>query len=275
MRSSIPVGLSVLALALTVPATAALTFSGKETPGRARPDLNAFVNRRIDTTASLVKQVKADPEVADRYERHFAMNRRELVAYLGRLHPTRLAKTGAYTVYSVPDGGFVKMHRQALKKGSPVFADAAGRPTLIVKCGNPLTLGPSRSRKGNLLTVLPPEEEGTRQMAMVAPRDSDFETPEDLMAMIPALPEEILAPTSPLIGGAAAMPLVASVPASASGGSFPWLAGLPLLFPIVGSASHSGGNGDGGGLIAPVPEPATMAVMAVGCVVGARRRRRA
>ena len=103
MRPYLSVGLSAFAFLAALPASA-------ETPANHRPDLNAFVNRKASDVSSLVAQVRNDPEVADRYERHFSMSRRELIDYLGSLHRTQLAEDGLYTVYSVPEGGRVKMH---------------------------------------------------------------------------------------------------------------------------------------------------------------------
>ena len=54
----------------------------------ARPDLNAFLNRQgLEALQGLVAQVQNDPEVADRYERHFSMSKVEVVDYVGRPSP--------------------------------------------------------------------------------------------------------------------------------------------------------------------------------------------
>ncbi len=244
-------------------------------PAKARPDLNAFINRKVSNTPALVAQVKADPEVADRYERHFSMNRQELVSYLQTLHAGKLDREGVYTVYSVPDGGRVKMHMERLKKGSPMFLDASGRPTLVVKCGNPVVLGPARVRRGNPLVVAPTGEDTTRTVDLLTPRDAAAVEPTDLLALAPEVPEQIVPNTLPIDPPAAGTAIatttanIATVPAVATGGhAFPYVALLPLGFLGL---IHNNGGGDN---IQAVPEPATFVIMGLGIVGAASRRRR-
>lgn len=253
--------------------TASFSFAG---PTR-RPDLNAFINRKVVNTPGLVNQVMHDPEVADRYSRHFAMSRRELVEYLTALRPGKLAKSEVYTVYSVPEDGRVKMHRERLKSGAPIFVDRAGRPTLIMKCGNPLVLGPSRARKGNLTTVEPIDTDTDKLVSMLDPRDVPLLEADEmaLSASQPAVPEVIVADDVPLGVPPVAVSPINTVAATSTGGSrFPLFAALPLLIPIIGSLDHNGGGG-GGGDTQPVPEPATLVGIAVGAAALARRRRKA
>ncbi len=249
MRSSVSVGLSALALAISASAA-------------ARPDLNSFINRKVTDTRSLVSQVKSDPEVADRYQRHFSMTKGEVVAYLSGLHRDKLDSEGMYPVYSVPDNGKLKMHMQKLKKGEPMFVDIQGRPVLIAKCGNPVV--GSRKPKGNPPVVSVPEPTNGRELVLEEPRVTEVESPSQLVAMMPMVPPVVDAP--PIVP-VEPEPVVATVPATATGGGrFPWFAGLPLLFPIFGGI---GGNGGG---VESVPEPATMLALGAG-VVGLMRRR--
>ena len=244
-----------------------------------RPDLNAFVNHKITDTKSLVTQVRRDGEVSDRYQRHFAMNRAELVAYLKGLHRGSLAKEGMYTIYSVPKDGRVKMHIGKLKRGEAVFLDKQGKTILVAKCGNPVVLGPARARLANALTPPPTEEAKVRELTddPIAPVSEIVENPDNLLAMVPPVPElapTALVPAAPLAAplGAPAVPAIAAVGATATGGAagFPFLALLPL--GALGFI-HSDGGGDGGG-ISPVPEPATMAAMGLGVAALFRRRRK-
>src|SRR5947199_4869879 len=109
-----------------------------------RPAPNAFIDHRCSTVPELVTEVRNNPAVMDRYSRHFAMSHEDVIRYISSLHVSRLKRTGIYTVYSIPPGGYVKMHAEKLERGTPVYADMNDTPVLMVKCGNPLTLGPAQ-----------------------------------------------------------------------------------------------------------------------------------
>src|SRR5512133_2971328 len=56
----------------------------------ARPEPNAFLNKRADSIPQLVQEVRSDDEVADRYARHFGKSRDELIQYFSTLHLARI-----------------------------------------------------------------------------------------------------------------------------------------------------------------------------------------
>ena len=202
------------------------------------------------------------------------MNRREVVEYLTALRPGKIQKSEIYTVYSIPEDGRVKMHRERLKVGAPVFLDRAGRPALVMKCGNPLVLGPSRGRKGNPLTVMPLENDSDRMVSMLDPRDVPLlEADEtDLLAAVPPIPETVDTELVPPIVPPVALSPIDTIAATATGGGFrfPLLAGLPLLIPIIGAFNNNGGGDNS----QPVPEPTTMIALAAGAGILVRRRRK-
>lgn len=106
---------------------------------------NSYLDKRVNSTAELIKHVQSDPAVMDRYRRHFAMTSDEVVSYLSTLRVTQLNKDGIYTVYGVPHtSGDFHAHLRLLKKGEPVFVEADGTPALQLVCGNPLLLGPKK-----------------------------------------------------------------------------------------------------------------------------------
>jgi hypothetical protein len=232
-----------------------------------RPVRNSFVNHRVRNDAELIKHVQSDPVVADRYQRHFAMNRPTLLRYLGGLHRGTLARSGMYTIYSVPEGGRLKMHVGRIEKGEPMFLDRSGQPVLVVKCGNPVVLGPSRARHGNFASVTTGEESGSRRYE---PKMPDPVGVESLVAMAPAVPMPA-EPELATVPTGVAMPLqpsapVATVPLGGSS-SFSHLGSLLVMLPVVGSFQSAGDHTN------PVPEPATLATLAVGALSVARRRR--
>ncbi len=213
-----------------------------------RPARNSFLNHSVSSVQQLVQQIKRDPQVRDRYERHFAMDEDQLVAYIGDLHRSKLSREGNYTIYSVPEGGVVTMHSEKLSRGEPIFANKEGAGILRLKCGNPLTLGPNRPAVVSTTPELAPQEiaeihpiaegAGASPVAMITP----------VAPTVGELPEVALA-TAPPITGTAPIPLIGGA------SSFPLLGLLPLI-----------GFAHGGGLSPsappPVPEPASLAALA-------------
>jgi len=219
----------------------------------ARPDRNAFVNQKVATTAELVNQARRDPAVMDRYMRHFGMTRTEVLAYLGTLKPDTIKEEGVYAVYSVPEGGKIKLHLERLKKGHKIFAQSDGTPQLIMKCGNPLTLGPKDVIALNK-TPVTSTETFSEETPITIVTETESEV-EPLLAMQPVEPAYTLT-TPPDIS-----------PQIISAGGF-----NPLPLALGGLAFLDGGGGGG----EPVPEPMTMAVFGAGLAyLGVRRRMRA
>lgn len=217
----------------------------------ARPDRNAFINRSVSTTAELVAEAKRDRSVMDRYMRHYGMTRSEVLAYLGTLKPDTIKEEGVYAIYSVPEGGKIKLHMERLKKGHKVFATREGDPQLILKCGNPLTLGPKQVVALNQTPVTTTE--------IVAD-----ETPIEIMTEIETEVEPVLAlqPVEPIYEFTT--PEVNPIPIIPAGG-------FNLLPLALGGLAFIDTGGS-----TPVPEPMTMAVFGAGiALLGLKKRRRA
>lgn len=223
----------------------------------ARPDLNAFINKDVTTTAQLVAQARNDREVMDRYQRHYGMTREEVLEYLGSLKVDTIKEEGVYAIYSVPEGGRIKLHMERLKKGHKVFSSADGEPQLVLKCGNPLTMGPKSVVAVNQ-TPVTTTEVMVEETPLEIMTSIETET-EPLMALEPAEPkytlvtppteEETAIPIVPLASGFNPLPLA--------------LGGLVFL-------------DNGGDSSQPVPEPMTMAVFGAGIAyMGLRKRRKA
>lgn len=233
----------------------------------ARPDLNAFLNKRVASVGDLVAQVKSDREVMDRYCRHFAMSPTEVVKYLKSLHTSKLDRSDIYVVFSVPEGGALKSHLEKLKSGTAVFVSSTGRPALLVKCGNPLSKGPKNPEMSNSIAaqvvsteVIEPQLVPIEAVAVVESESPAQPIVEPTLAAVPDAPAENTI-TSTGENGTSDIPIVTST------SSFNPLA--LLVLPAVGMTvtKHESGQ--------PVPEPGTIAGVGLGAasLVAYRRRR--
>lgn len=217
-----------------------------------RPDLNAFLNNDVETVPQLVAQVRRDPEVADRFMRHYGMTKAEVIAFLSTLHVDTIKEEGIYGVYSVPEGGKIRLNLQRLKKGHKVFARPDGTPELVHLCANPMSLGPKQvvavNRTPVTSTEMLAEEVPMQIMTEVSP---EF---EPLAAMTPTEPTYTFT-----------TPEETPIPIPVTGGFNPW----PLALGGLAFLDDRGGN-------PPVPEPVTMAAFGMGvAILGLRRRRSA
>ncbi len=237
-------------LALTVVATAT-----------ARPELNAFINRPANTVPELIAQLRSDPVVMDRFMRHFGMTRSEVLTYVRSLRLGTIRKSGYYEIYSVPEGGRIKVHKSFFKAGTPAFVDASGDPILRIKCGNPFVAGrivsslPAPSPEVQSLQDLKPLPDDA--VASAVPQATDLLPPPEIAELPDAVAPVPTLPTEPSF--------------NPSGQNF-----ASILAPIaaIGGALTFAGGGRGGGTPVPVPEPATLLALGAGVALLARRRRK-
>jgi hypothetical protein len=244
-------GLSVLS---------AMSFAGDKTKtvldiGYGRPPVNAFCLVTPRTTTQLVNQVKSNPTVLDRYRRHFAMSDSEVISFLGDLKPGRLVRDSIYSVYGVPGNGQFHFKRRLLKKGTYVFMNNDGRAILQMICGNPLTLGPN-----NPIAL---SESAQPADVLAVARGEDGEMDSGAIAMTDLNTSTTTAPSTPA--------LISTISSSSGsrpinivgGGIIPLLAGGGILL-----GKRGGGGGDS------VPEPASMAALALGFGALAAKKRK-
>ena len=210
---------------------------------------NSYLLRPARTHADLISQIKAEPVVADRYQRHFGMNREEMIAYVESLKLTRLEKTGVYMVYGVPKNGVLHANPQLLKRGTLIWVDSTGAPILLEICGNPFTQGPKRTTMNDVISANPAQPDGMAPMTTYAA--------EPVVSAPVAINMTPTTPTAPQVE-----PVVESV--STSRPNFGWLALLPAVALIP-----NGGGGDAG------PEPTSMVALALGAGTLISRRRKA
>ena len=230
----------------------------------ARTDPNSFINRPAPTHTALMREIERDSVVMDRYMRHFAMTRQEVIAYFSVLRLKRLTHTNPYTVYNVPDSGELRSKVMIFKKGTTVWIDEAGKPILKESCGNPLTRGPSKPVSVDEVMIVDMPIELTPPTTETEIIVARVDSPE------PAVPQIVPDPpttTPPLRPEPPAPPVEPPAPPP----SFkvpPFLFAIPPFIAIIPKGRHSSPP--------PVPEPGALIVLAagVGMVVAGRVRKR-
>jgi hypothetical protein len=217
-----------------------------------RPDLNAFLNKRAPNISALINQTRTDRAVMDRYCRHYQMSPSQVIAHLKTLTPGVIKKKDLYTIYSVPQGGYLKAHAEILKVGTKVYLGADGKPELVALCGNPLR-GP-KPEVDLTLDVVANEQEKLRDLEADPVFVSEFLAPA---AEPPLVEITVETPTEEIVtGGDSAIPLI--VPSATA-----------LLFPVGLFVVTTGGDTPG------VPGPAAAIPFALGMIAVARARRKA
>ncbi|MFZ4506939.1 MAG: PEP-CTERM sorting domain-containing protein [Fimbriimonas sp.] len=205
--------------------------------------------------------------MAERYESHFGKSPAELKAWFASLKPAHLrgrAKVMEYTVG--PNGGSV-LNSIQLGPGAGVFVDAEGNPVLRLNTGNPVYGGAHAVTMANKLDndLVAGETRG----AFDADADASLEAGDS----------GFIADNAEVSADPSASPaaLLAQNPSETTVKNPGNSTGAGAFLPAIGLISslyllHSGGNDVAG--TPPVPEPASMAVLATGLAFTIRRKRR-
>lgn len=252
---------------------------------QAKMPPNSYLVETQDTVQGLIAQVNKYPVVRDRYERHFGMSKSEIELYFSTLRLVKLDKSGSYLVYNVPEQtGELRSRVLNLKKGTKVWIDNQGGPTLQWICGNPMTRGPRVVASLNDFqtpesiehTDPSAERRDVADPAEVARTDETVPVAKDIEPTTPAVATMAPSLTTPevanipieAVNGPAAM-----LPGTGGPGGFDFgkLFGLPFLGGIVYGAGQSA-RGSGGSTVSPVPEPTTILVLGLGASVLLRKR---
>ena len=253
-------GKNILVLAVAIFASTAV---------EAKLPRNSYIMKPAYTKDSFIAHVKSNPTVMDRYMRHFAMNRQEVLDYFSTIRKGTLQTGGLYTVYNVPSStGVLRSRLLKMKKGEPMWLDQYGTPVMVVVCGNPVTRGPRNPIVYNeALPKLETEvlnESYVRPDSNVAYVSTPMEPGNMTTAMEPAMPQN-----SEVVGESANT----YIP---GGPVLQGIAGTNNLLPLVLSAVplvaipnlHKKTNPP------PVPEPTTLFVLGSAAAVALRKRSR-
>jgi hypothetical protein len=217
----------------------------------ARTEPNAFLNKPAPTHAALMYQIKSDTEVMSRFTRHFGMTREEVIAFFGTLRLDTLKEDGTYLVYNVPESGELRAKTIFYRKGTKVWVDQNGGIVLKESCGNPMMRGTD-----NQSVVV---EAGPTGELIAANREVATPDPTPAAAVATVAPIDLEASAASLAPVAPAAPLVSRGASSFNPAFLLPLAAAPLL---VQDSNPE-----------PIPEPATMTVLALGALAALRRKK--
>ena len=220
---------------------------------------DSFLRYQVDSTSELVQEVKTNAVLRKRFAKHFGVSEAEVVEFVRRsLVPYRLPQSRTVTVYGVTDNGRIYGVRQRMKKGTRVWANRSGVPILKWLCANPVT---------KTLPIMP-----TPPQTATLPYKTEVASLPGAPITTRVSPQvENFGLATPFVGGVtgAGGGSQAYYPAAVGGGG----GGIPLWPAVFVPLAFSGG---GDRPPTEIPEPGTMALLALGApaaLVALRRRK--
>ena len=233
-----------------------LTLAVIAVAAQAAVPRGAFIRRPVKSVTDLIAHVKSDPVVMDRMVRHFRLTPPQITNYFSTLHLAKLANEGVYIIFNVHSDNVIRGRYFKVQKGTLVFADNSGRPILKKECGNPMVLR------------LPPIVAESPTTNPAGPRDAvqgDVSSSEELVVMEPGV---MNVPAAPPMAPPIRPQVTGGFIAGNSGGFgfLPIFLGLGGLGMLIKKEDND---------CPPVPEPATMVILAagVGTLVAKRRKK--
>ncbi len=226
--------------------------------GFAQMPRYAYLVAPANTVDALIKQMRNNPVVRDRYVRHYQMSPDQLEEMFRGLHVERLNKDTWVELFGVPNTGELKGHRYLLKAGTLVWVDKKGYALMKVSCGNPLGRMDRADEPDIKQAVSAPA--GPAPMAPIDSFDMEMKPLVNVVEPnIPVLPEPVFVET-PKVNE-----VVNVMGTQPAGFSFPIISMLPTL--LIGIRPGSGGS-------PPVPEPMTIIAVSTGVAMLVKRRRK-
>lgn len=247
----------------------------------------SFLTQPARSAWQLSAQVRTNPLVAARYEKHFGVPASQFANYAqGQLGVRPLNRSGRYRVFFIRTDGNIGSRIRKLRQGTSVFIHLrTGKPVLLAECGNPMSTNlPGYSAPGRQSTTAPkpkvtaaaPVQE---EPEVVSPSLPVTSLPPDFLG----LPEMAQMQTGDMSLWEAPLALIVPDLPLAGAGLAAYTAPVSLtpLFLVGASGLFSFGSdaeGRGGTTPPAVPEPASLSLWAIagGAAISARwvRRRR-
>lgn len=215
---------------------------------------NSYLVRPAGNHQALLKQTTGDPVVLDRYMRHFAMSKAEVVDYFKTLHLVKIPSDMVFVVYNVPKKtGELRSRILKLKKGTKIWVDGAGHPVLKEECGNPLTKGPLKPEAVNISTLIEKQAPPTEGEIEIIPSEEVVASVAPVEPEIPTVVVEAVTPPEPapptVTVGESNIPVIGA----------PWWLGIPILGGAIAIIPKGGGDRP-----PPVPEPTSFLALGLG-----------
>ncbi|RYG34240.1 PEP-CTERM sorting domain-containing protein [bacterium] len=242
-----------------------------ETKKLPKMEHNAFLRKPVFTADSLTDQVRKDPVVLRRYEKHFMTGKAGLVDYMKDLRLKPLSQTRKYYVYNVDGNLVIKRRLLTMRRGTMVFVDKTGKPILKRSCGNPLvSYIPARGQTTNAFTPVKPIDSELELVDEPAP--TLMQPTDPVTTPVEPVVETITPPApDPIVDLTPTPPPAAPVSFASGAGAPLWpLLAIPLIPILINQPTRDPVEN-----IAPVPEPSGVVALTIaGLGLAARRRRK-
>ena len=232
----------------------------------------SFLTQPVHSTWQLAQQVRTNPVVAARYERHYRVSASRFADYAqSQLRFQRLKSGGSYRVYFIKTDGTIGSSVRKLRKGTAVFMHVrTGKPVLLAECGNPMgtnlpgyTAPPSQTRNRAVPeTADPVSAEPLPENPLPPPVSSLMPDTTDaqLLSQIQDVDLPLWAADAMLSAPEFTLPQGAVTAFAPPASLTPMLmVGASGLFSLGG-----GGQGRGGSPPPAVPEPASLVLWITG-----------